>query len=175
MSAGADGQSLIADSTQANGIKWGQVDHTTLSNIGTNTHAQIDTFISSKGAAGGLASLDGTSNVPTSQLDNVGSTTVVSNMSTNVGTMLNFFRPWSESGWSADLNAVKSAGGATQVPVYEAAINGGSNNTYFVNVDAGISTHCVGDHLVKKTCRRLRECDPVRQAPCTTSRGVVDR
>lgn len=34
-----------------------QINHTTLSNIGTNTHAQIDTFISSKAAANGLASL----------------------------------------------------------------------------------------------------------------------
>ncbi len=34
-----------------------QVNHTTLSSIGTNTHAQIDTFIGTKGAASGLASL----------------------------------------------------------------------------------------------------------------------
>jgi len=37
--------------------------HTTLGSIGTNTHAQIDTFISSKAAASGLASLDGSSKV----------------------------------------------------------------------------------------------------------------
>jgi hypothetical protein len=35
--------------------------HTALSNIGTNTHAQIDTFIASKAAASGLASLDANS------------------------------------------------------------------------------------------------------------------
>ena len=38
-----------------------QINHTTLSNIGTNTHAQVDTFIASKAAASGLASLDASS------------------------------------------------------------------------------------------------------------------
>ena len=38
-----------------------QINHTTLSNIGTTTHAQIDTFISSKAAANGLASLNASS------------------------------------------------------------------------------------------------------------------
>lgn len=40
-----------------------QINHTTLSNIGTNSHATIDTFIGSKGAANGLASLNATSKV----------------------------------------------------------------------------------------------------------------
>jgi len=40
-----------------------QIDHTTLSNIGTNTHSAIDTFIGSKAGASGLASLDGSSKV----------------------------------------------------------------------------------------------------------------
>jgi len=40
-----------------------QINHTGLSNIGTNTHAQLDTFVSSKAAASGLASLDGSSKV----------------------------------------------------------------------------------------------------------------
>ena len=35
-----------------------QIAHTGLSSIGTNTHAQIDTFIGTKAAASGLASLD---------------------------------------------------------------------------------------------------------------------
>jgi hypothetical protein len=38
-------------------------DHTTLGSKGTNTHTQIDTFISSKAAVSGLASLDGSSKV----------------------------------------------------------------------------------------------------------------
>ena len=48
---------LLYDSTSS---KWKnqQIDHTTLSNIGTNSHAQIDSFISSAGATGGLALLD---------------------------------------------------------------------------------------------------------------------
>lgn len=40
-----------------------QIDHTGLSNIGTNAHSTIDSFISSKAAASGLASLDGSSKV----------------------------------------------------------------------------------------------------------------
>lgn len=50
------------------GYKEGVTDHTLLSNIGTNTHTQIDTFIASKGAANGLASLDSGGHVPTAQL-----------------------------------------------------------------------------------------------------------
>ena len=38
-----------------------QINHTGLSNVGTNTHAKIDTFISSKAAANGLASLSASS------------------------------------------------------------------------------------------------------------------
>jgi hypothetical protein len=136
----------------------GQVDHTTLSNISTNTHAQINTFISSKGTAGGLASLNSTSNVPTSQLDNITSTTVMSNINTNMGMMLNFFRPWSKSGWSTDLNAIKSTRGVTQVPVYEAAINGGSNNTYFVNI-AATSQPLVLEITFQCTCSVLLMVD----------------
>ena len=39
-----------------------------MSNIGTNTHAQIDTFISSEGQASGLATLDSTSKLTSSQI-----------------------------------------------------------------------------------------------------------
>lgn len=61
---------------QWNGSAWvnvtpstgGATDHTLLSNIGTNTHDQIDTFITSKGATNGLASLGADGKVPTTQL-----------------------------------------------------------------------------------------------------------
>lgn len=52
---GSNNVSLIADSTQANGVHWDNVDHTTLKNISTNTHAQIDTFITSKNMPNGLS------------------------------------------------------------------------------------------------------------------------
>jgi hypothetical protein len=42
---------------------WATPSHTSLSNIGTNTHAQIDTFIASKAAASGIASLNSSSKV----------------------------------------------------------------------------------------------------------------
>ena len=45
-----------------------QIDHTTLSNIGSNTHAQIDTFIGSKSQANGLCGLDGISLIPLSNI-----------------------------------------------------------------------------------------------------------
>jgi hypothetical protein len=45
----------------ANDPYWGYPDHTTLSNIGTNAHSVIDSFITSKAQASGLASLDASS------------------------------------------------------------------------------------------------------------------
>jgi hypothetical protein len=49
------------DSHDHDGGDGAQIDHTKLSNIGTNAHSAIDTFISSKATASGLASLDGSS------------------------------------------------------------------------------------------------------------------
>ena len=60
-------QILQYDSTA---LKWvnAQLAHADLSNAGTNTHSQIDTFISSKAQNSGLASLDSGGKVPSSQL-----------------------------------------------------------------------------------------------------------
>lgn len=54
---------INADHTHtATGAMGGKIDHlTALNNTGSNTHAQIDTFISTKAAASGLASLDSNS------------------------------------------------------------------------------------------------------------------
>jgi hypothetical protein len=49
------------DSHDHSGGDGAQINHTLLSNIGTNTHAQIDTFVGSKAAASGLASLNASS------------------------------------------------------------------------------------------------------------------
>jgi hypothetical protein len=59
-----DARQLAAgtDKTKLNGIATGAVaDHVNIANKGMNTHAQIDTFIGTKGTASGLASLDANS------------------------------------------------------------------------------------------------------------------
>ena len=66
---------LIYNSTSSKWINQ-QIDHTTLSNIGTNTHSAIDSFISSKGQANGLATLDTNTNLPLSQLGNCVNNTI---------------------------------------------------------------------------------------------------
>ena len=50
LGVGIDGQVLTADSAEPTGIKWGTnpagvTDHLLLSNIGTNTHAELDIFV----------------------------------------------------------------------------------------------------------------------------------
>lgn len=50
-------------------------DHTQLTSIGVNTHPQIDNFMASRANNNGLATLDGTGNVPLSQLGNIPSST----------------------------------------------------------------------------------------------------
>lgn len=62
VAGGNSGLMTGADKTKLDGIATGAVaDHVNIANKGTNTHAQIDTFISSKAAASGLASLDANS------------------------------------------------------------------------------------------------------------------
>ena len=57
-----------------NGTNWENktiniiTDHTQLSNIGTNTHSQIDSFINSKSQKSGLASLDGNGYIDITQI-----------------------------------------------------------------------------------------------------------
>ena len=56
------------------GSNWAiaQIDHTTLSSIGTNTHAQIDTFIGSKSNADGICPLDANAKVPSNNVSSIG-------------------------------------------------------------------------------------------------------
>lgn len=62
LSAGTAGQVLKTNGADAN-PSWYTLDHVDLANKGTNTHAQIDTFVGSKAAASGLASLNASSKV----------------------------------------------------------------------------------------------------------------
>lgn len=59
--ARADHNHDLGSHAHSDATSGGTIAHTALTSIGTNTHAQIDTFISSKASASGLASLDGSS------------------------------------------------------------------------------------------------------------------
>jgi hypothetical protein len=61
--ARADHNHDLGAHTHADATAGGTISHTALTDKVTNTHAQIDTFIGTKAAASGLASLDGSSKV----------------------------------------------------------------------------------------------------------------
>jgi hypothetical protein len=69
--AGRDTQVLMTDAAQSVGLKYAYVDHGHLINKGKNTHAQIDSFLASKGAPAGIATLDAYGDIPATQLDNI--------------------------------------------------------------------------------------------------------
>lgn len=77
LTIGTNTNVLIADSTQLLGVKWGQVDHVNLANIGTNTHAQIDTHIGSSSVHGVTGSVVGTSGAQTLSSKTINSTCFV--------------------------------------------------------------------------------------------------
>jgi hypothetical protein len=87
LTVGTNNQALVADLTQLLGVKWAQVDHTTLANIGINTHVQIDTFISSKGVNLGLVTLDASRQVLVMQLGNVAKPTTKGQLLMGNGTV----------------------------------------------------------------------------------------
>ena len=76
ISSASTNQGLIYNGTTS---KWTnqQINHTTLSNIGTNTHAQIDSFIASKAQLSGLAPLDSSGYLPLSYLGNCTNNSII--------------------------------------------------------------------------------------------------
>jgi hypothetical protein len=62
---GSDDNVLIADSGETTGIKWAVLSHLDLSNIGTNSHATIDTHIAATAAHGATGAVVGTTNTQT--------------------------------------------------------------------------------------------------------------
>ena len=66
---------------------WQTIDHVNLSNIGTNTHAEIDEFISSKNSASGLCPLDSNKKVPSLNIPQIDHTSL-SSIGTNTHTQI---------------------------------------------------------------------------------------
>ncbi|BBI30214.1 hypothetical protein QKT49_gp074 [Acanthamoeba castellanii medusavirus] len=100
LSPGTENQVLTVVAADPNGIAYRQVDHVNLANAGTNTHAQLDAFVSSKAQADGLASLDSGGQVPASQLGNVSAVAgaiIVEASFTGAGT----FQLWELGGFDA--------------------------------------------------------------------------
>lgn len=114
------------DSHDHSGGDGAQIDHTTLSNIGTNAHSAIDTFISSKNQASGLAPLGADSKVPVANLPDA-----------MLGALI----------WQGTWNA------ATNSPAIPAAAAGNKGNYYKVSVAGttaidGIAEWAAGDWIV---------------------------
>ena len=65
LSVGTNNQVLLADSAQTVGIKWGNVDHNQFTDIGTNTHPQIDIHLAATAVHGVTGSIVGTTDVQT--------------------------------------------------------------------------------------------------------------
>jgi len=74
--------------------------------------------------AGNISTLQ--SDVSSLQSTSTSHTASITQLNTN-------FQPWLESGWSTILSNVVSTG--TAVPIYQGAISGGSNDTYFINTN----------------------------------------
>ena len=96
LAVGFDTNSLLADSATPTGLRWGQINHLNLNNIGTNTHAQIDTAISN------MVSLNGTETLANKTL-----TTPIIGAILNGGQTINI-----PSGISS-IMALQSAGAVT--------------------------------------------------------------
>ncbi len=97
--------------------------HTSLTDIGTNTHVQIDTFIASKGASLGLATLDGGGKVPASELP---------------ATLLVYLGTWNASTNTPTLSDATGTGG----DVYIVTVAGTQN------LGSGAQTFAIGDWVM---------------------------
>ena len=82
VTSSSNNQGLIYNSIDS---KWEnkQIDHTTLSNIGSHTHGQIDTFINSKNSTNGICPLDSNNKVPVINLPEIAESTIT-NLTTDL-------------------------------------------------------------------------------------------